>query len=59
VDLVPMKALKQPVCLAMIKADKALRTMPLVKHTRLSVMPLAREQFGRVLEMGGQDLKQR
>jgi len=59
VDLVPMKALKQPLGLETIKTDKALKTMPLVKHTRLSVMPLTREQFDRVLRLGGQGITRR
>jgi predicted RNA-binding protein with PUA-like domain len=52
VDLVPIKALKQPVGLDAIRADKVLKSTPLVKHTRLSVMPLTREQFNRVLQLG-------
>jgi predicted RNA-binding protein with PUA-like domain len=59
VDLVPMKALKQPVGLAAIRADKVLKSMPLVKNTRLSVMPLTREQFDRVLQLGGQGITKR
>jgi len=52
VDLVPVKALKQPVGLEAIKADKALKSIPLLKNTRLSVMPLTREQFDQVLRLG-------
>jgi predicted RNA-binding protein with PUA-like domain len=59
VDLVPVKALKKPVSLPIIKADKTLRTMTLVRHTRLSVMPLTREQFERVLELGSQGMTKR
>ena len=59
VDLVPVKALKEPVSLAAIKADKILKTMPLVKHTRLSVMALTREQFDRVLQLSGQGILKR
>ena len=53
VDLVPANALKTRVGLDAIKADKILKTMPLLKNTRLSVMPLTQEQFQRVLELGG------
>ena len=52
VDLVPVKALKAPVTLEVIKADKLLKGMPLVKQTRLSVTPLTREQFERVVKLG-------
>jgi predicted RNA-binding protein with PUA-like domain len=55
VDLAPMKALRQPVTLDQIKGDKVLKEMPLLKNTRLSVMPLTREQFGRVLQLSGSE----
>jgi predicted RNA-binding protein with PUA-like domain len=53
VDLAPDKALKQPVTLEFIKTDKILSTMPLVKHSRLSVTPLTKEQAERLLKLGG------
>ena len=53
VDLVPVKALKLPVSLEMIKADKVLSEMPLVKQSRLSVTPLDEAQFERLLKLGG------
>jgi predicted RNA-binding protein with PUA-like domain len=53
VDLFPVSALKKPVSLVVVKADETLRTMPLVKNTRLSVVPLTRQQFDRVLTLGG------
>ena len=54
VDLVPVKALKMPVGLDVIKADKALKTIPLVKQARLSVMALTQEQFTQILQLGGE-----
>ena len=51
VDLVPVKPLGQPVTLAQIKADTILREMKLVKQSRLSVSPVTREQFARLLEL--------
>jgi predicted RNA-binding protein with PUA-like domain len=39
------------VTLAQIKADKILREMVLVRQSRLSVSPLTKEQFGRILEL--------
>ncbi len=53
VDLVPVKALAQPVTLEQIKADKVLADLPLVKQSRLSVTPLNTAQFLRVLTLGG------
>lgn len=52
VDLRAGKALARPVTLAAIKADPALRAMPLVRHTRLSVMPITAAEYARVLELG-------
>lgn len=51
VDLKPVKALGRPVSLAEIKADKILREMLLVRQSRLSVLPVTREQFTRLLEL--------
>src|SRR5215469_11656024 len=51
VDLVPVKPLKQPVGLETIKKDKVLKEMKLVKIGRLSVSPVTKEQFDRVLEL--------
>jgi predicted RNA-binding protein with PUA-like domain len=53
VDLVPEKGLKRPVTLEDLKADPATRDMPLIRQSRLSVMPLAEPVFRRVLELGG------
>lgn len=52
VDLVPVKALKQPIPLANVKADPTLKEMALVKQSRLSVMPVTAAQFKRVLKVG-------
>ncbi len=51
-DLVPVKALKKPVTLGVIKADHELKEIPLIRNTRLSVMPLTAVQFNRILELG-------
>jgi predicted RNA-binding protein with PUA-like domain len=51
VDLAPVKALKKPVTLAQIKGDKVLREMVLVRQSRLSVSPLTKEQFGRMMDL--------
>jgi predicted RNA-binding protein with PUA-like domain len=53
VDLVPVKALARPVSLETIKSDQALREMPLVKQSRLSVTSLTDAQFQRLLNLSG------
>ena len=52
VDLVPVKPLGKPVGLDAIRADQQLKEMKLVKQSRLSVMPLTKSQFERVLKLG-------
>jgi predicted RNA-binding protein with PUA-like domain len=52
VDLAPVKPLAKPVPLEVIKADKLLAGIPLVRQSRLSVSPLTKEQFTRVLVLG-------
>jgi predicted RNA-binding protein with PUA-like domain len=51
VDLVPVKTLTAAVGLEAVKSDKILRAIPLVKQGRLSVMPLTRDQFERLLKL--------
>ncbi len=56
VDLAPVKPLVKPVPLDTIKADKVLAEIPLVRQSRLSVSPLTKEQFARLLTLGGTKL---
>jgi predicted RNA-binding protein with PUA-like domain len=51
VDLVPVRPLARPVTLAEIKTDRALAGIPLVRQSRLSVMPLGADAFERILEL--------
>jgi len=51
VDLVPVKPLKNPVSLDAIKADKILKNMKLVKISRLSVSPVTKEEYTRIMEL--------
>jgi len=51
VDLKPLRKLKSPVALSAIKADKSFANMVLVKVARLSVQPVKKEEFDRVLEL--------
>jgi predicted RNA-binding protein with PUA-like domain len=51
VDLVPDKKLARPVTLAEIKADKAFASFPLVRMSRLSVMPVSDAEWARIEAM--------
>lgn len=51
VDLAPHKALKKPVTLAQVKAEKKLATIPLIRIGRLSVMPIKKEEFDLIMGM--------
>ena len=51
VDLAPVRALRRPVALAEIKADRSLAGIALVRQSRLSVMPLEPEQYARILAL--------
>jgi predicted RNA-binding protein with PUA-like domain len=51
VDLTAAKALTKPVTLAQIKSDKVLKEMEIVRQSRLSVSPVSREQFERLLKL--------
>jgi predicted RNA-binding protein with PUA-like domain len=51
VDLAPVKPLKNPVGLDVLKTDKILKEMKLVKIGRLSVSPVTKEQYERVLKL--------
>ncbi len=52
VEIRPVKALKNPVGLGAIKKDPLLAEVALVRQSRLSVMPLTREEFNRILKLG-------
>ncbi|MDJ0866478.1 MAG: EVE domain-containing protein [Myxococcota bacterium] len=52
VDVEPVKALAEPVSLATIKGDPKLSEMALVRQSRLSVMPVTKPEFDRVLKLG-------
>jgi predicted RNA-binding protein with PUA-like domain len=52
VEVIPVKPLKVPVPLSAIKSDPAFRDMPLLRQSRLSVSPVTRDQFRRIVELG-------
>jgi predicted RNA-binding protein with PUA-like domain len=54
VDVAPVKKLKNPVTLEMVKKDKRLANMALVKLMRLSVQPVKKEEFDIILELAGE-----
>lgn len=56
-ELAPVKAFAAPVTLAAIKAEKSLREIPLVKLSRLSVMPMPEPAFEKILGMGRTKLR--
>ena len=56
VDLEPVKPFAEPASLKTIKADRKLQDIPLVRQSRLSVMPLERGDFEHILALGGTKL---
>ena len=52
VELAPVKALKAPVPLVAIKQDAVTKEMVFAKQGRLSVSPVTKAQFDRVLKLG-------
>ena len=53
VDLAAVKPLARPVTLREIKDNSRLKGIPLVRQSRLSVMPLAEQEFLEIVNMGG------
>lgn len=53
VDLKPVRPLARAVALEEIRADAALRELPLLKQSRLSVLPVSAAEFQRLLQLGG------
>lgn len=52
VELKPIKKFDKPVTLDEIKAHKDLENIPLIKQSRLSVMPLSREEYTKLIVLG-------
>ncbi|RMG76440.1 MAG: EVE domain-containing protein [Bacteroidetes bacterium] len=55
VDIEPYRKFKKPVTLKQIKEDEVLQNIGLIKQPRLSVMPVKREEFDRIVELGMQE----
>lgn len=56
VDLKPVKQLNESVTLETIKKDKSLAEIPLLRNSRLSVMPITQKHFERILKLGSTTL---
>ena len=52
VDLGPVRALGRAVTLAEIKNTASLQKMPLIRQSRLSVMPVSSAEFHKILQLG-------
>lgn len=52
VKLKAKRPLKSPVTLEMIKSDDRLSELPMLKQSRLSVLPVGKEEFDLLLKMG-------
>jgi predicted RNA-binding protein with PUA-like domain len=52
VDLSPKEALPKPVTLVQIKSEPRLENIALIRQSRLSVMPVTREEFDVIVELG-------
>lgn len=52
VELKAGKALARPVPLTRIKAEPNLKSLPLIRHTRLSVMPVSKAEFDTIVRLG-------
>ena len=53
VDLAAVKPLAQSVTLREIKGNSRLKGIPLIRQSRLSVMPLAEPEFREIVNMAG------
>jgi predicted RNA-binding protein with PUA-like domain len=51
VDLKPLKALLKPVSLKAIKSEPELSEIALLKQSRLSIVPIKKEEYERIMEM--------
>lgn len=53
IDVEPESAFQRPVTLAEIKSERTLRSMALLKQSRLSVQPVKKSEFDRIVALGG------
>ena len=55
IDVKTLKKLKYPVTLDRIKKNNKLRNVPLIKQSRLSVMPLTIDEFKEILKLSNKN----
>jgi predicted RNA-binding protein with PUA-like domain len=55
VDIKPLKRFAKPVSLADIRANAKLRDLLLVRQSRLSVVPVSKEDFDEIVKMSGKN----
>jgi predicted RNA-binding protein with PUA-like domain len=55
VDIKPLRKLKRPVSLDLIKKEKKLASMALVRISRLSVQPVTEDEWQIIMKMGGME----
>ena len=58
VDIIPVQPLKRRVTLAEIKADSRLAELPLIRQSRLSVMPLNKSEFDYLVKLSEKPVSQ-
>lgn len=51
IDIAPVRKLKAPVTLAQIKGNRVLESLPLIRQSRLSVMPITAKHFEAILAL--------
>jgi predicted RNA-binding protein with PUA-like domain len=56
VDVAPVNKLRRPVTLAEIKSDRAFKDFPLVRISRLSVMPVSDAEWARIEHLATGDV---
>ena len=54
VELAPVRALKQPVTLAQLKAEPDLADMVMLRQFRLSVSPVTEAEWAKILKLAGE-----
>lgn len=54
VEIKSVRKFAKTVTLEQIKAQKSLENIPLIRHSRLSVMPLTKKEFETILKISGE-----
>ncbi|HSV77533.1 MAG TPA: EVE domain-containing protein [Bacteroidales bacterium] len=52
VEVSPIKPLQKPATLGAMKAEPKLGNLAMLRHTRLSVVPVSQEEFNTIVELG-------